>query len=170
MLLLSFFIPSSQSCRQCPPPSSWDNSTFPVLTKEQLTKLSVDSCPTPSTDLTRVEKNAGVNLSLQYLISFEHKEETEQKGLSDGGCDPYAELAARPHPSSSGLSQGLPHRESDIWLLSHVILDTPEEGNVSPNGEGYGLALLSLSDTWIMLVKLCGEKRKFLTFQSSSSY
>lgn len=32
-------------------------------------------------------------------------------------------------PSSSLLSQGLPHRESGVWLLSYSILHTQEEGN-----------------------------------------
>lgn len=143
-VLVYSFIPKLQ---QFPPPSGWGSSTPPVVTKELLMKLSVDLCHKPSTDLTRVEKNGGINLSLQNFTSFEHEEETEQKGLSDGRCDPPPEVAARPPPGSSLLSQGLPHRESGTWLLSHVILDTLEGGTVSPNGEGYGLTILHLSDT-----------------------
>lgn len=39
------YIPSPQGCRhsKSPPPFGGNNSTFPVLTKEVLVKLSVDS-------------------------------------------------------------------------------------------------------------------------------
>lgn len=88
-----------------PPPSGWDNSTFLILTKELLTKFSVDSNVPHLVELAEVKQNEGGSLYLQYFPSFKHNKNTEQRGLSDSR---HAHLCQywQPGVASQGVAFG----------------------------------------------------------------
>lgn len=110
-----------------PPPSGWDNRTFPVPTKVLLMKLWIDSNFQQLAQFLLRQKRMGWEcfLSLQYFTSFECKKNSRK----DRATANITALANKLHCGSSLPAQGLLHREARFGSSATWSFDTQTEGN-----------------------------------------